>query len=140
MKIDYTNKNVIKDEINIHDSIFEGFLYKENERMLLLKLNNYCLNRIFTLQFCNILILNCEMCQFWGESPNVLDWEVSENEHLIKEIMKKQNNNKKLYKYSLVDEEMFYIETIITLTSGDTINIVCEYVEFQEEILDKCKK
>lgn len=54
--------------------------------------------------------------------------------------MKKQNNNKKLYKYSLVDEEMFYIETIITLTSGDTINIVCEYVEFQEEILDKCKK
>ena len=74
--------------------------------------------------------MNCEMCQFWGESPNVLDWEVSDNERLIKEIIKKQNNNKKLYKDSLVDEEMFYIETIITLTSGDTINIVCEYVEF----------
>ena len=27
MKIDYKNKNIINDEIYIHDSIFEGFYY-----------------------------------------------------------------------------------------------------------------
>ena len=139
MRIDHKNKKIIDKKINIHDSIFEGFSYDEGEKILLLKLKNYCLNKIFKLQFCNILVMNCEMCQFWGQSPNILNWEVSDEEKLIKDIMKKQNNNKELYRYSIVNTEEAYIETIITLTSGDTISTVCEYIEFQEEILDEYK-
>lgn len=132
MKITYFNKNIIDNKINIHDSIFRGFNYDDENKTLLLKMNNYCVNKVFTILFYNVLILNCEMCQFWGKSPNVLEWRVSKEETFIKKIIQKQNSNKELSKYSLVDQRKNYIETIITLTSGDTINIVCEYIEFEE--------
>lgn len=135
MKIDYKNKNVINDEIYIHDSIFEGFSYKEEEKKIVIELENYCLKKSFKLQFCNALIFNCEMCEFWGKSPNILDWEVSKDEPLIQKMKKKQKDNNELYWTSLVDLEKSYVESRITLTSGDTIEIVCEYIEFEEENL-----
>lgn len=133
MRIDYTNKEIIDNEIYVHDSIFEGFLYKSTEKQLLVEFKNDYLEKTFNIQFYNVLILNCEMCEFWGKSPHILNWETSDDENLIKEMKKKQNDNKELYSGSLVDTEKSYVETMIILSSGDTIKIVCEYIEFQEE-------
>ena len=133
MKIEYTNRNLIDNELNIHDAIFKGFIYDDMEKILLLELENYYLNKKYKLQFYNVLILNCEMCQFWGKSPNILDWEVCDKNSLIQNMIKKQNENKESYKCSLVDIKKSYLETIITLSSGDTITIVCEYIQFQED-------
>lgn len=134
MRIDYKNKDQIN-QIYVHDSIFEGFIYREEDKNLYINLKNYCINKIFKLLFCNVLIINCELCQFWGESPNILDWEVSENGSIIQNIKKKQKENNKLYSNSLVDLEKSYMEVKITFTSGDIIEIVCEYIEFEEDDL-----
>lgn len=55
-------------------------------------------------------------------------------------MKKKQNDNKELYSGSLVDTEKSYVETMIILSSGDTIKIVCEYIEFQEEKMVAIKR
>lgn len=65
MRIDYTNKEIIDNEIYVHDSIFEGFLYKSTEKQLLVEFKNDYLEKTFNIQFYNVLILNCEMCEFW---------------------------------------------------------------------------
>ena len=137
MTIDYTNRHLINDKINIHDSIFEGFIYREKEKLLLIELKNYSLNTTYNLNFYNVIAVNCEMCQFWGKSPNILDWQVCDNENLMQAIVNKQNSNKDLYKNSLINTKKSYLETVITLTSGDTINIVCEHIDIKRLQLHK---
>lgn len=134
MIIDYKNENLIEEK-NIHDSIFEGFMYNEETKVLLIELKNFVQHKQFKLEFVNVLVLNCELCQFWGKGPNILDWEIANPKYLTQNIIDKQSDDKMLYNNSLVDVEKNYIETIITLTSGDTIAIVCEYIEFIETIL-----
>lgn len=130
MKIDTLNKN--EELPNIHDSAFYGFSYRENDKTLLVELSNHYMNKFFKIQFHNVLVLNCEMCQFWGKSPYVFDWNIDENEILIKNIMEKQKNNESKFWCSILRTPKEYIQINITFTSGDTIDIVCEFIEFEE--------
>lgn len=75
------------------------------------------------------------MCEFWGKSFRVANWENVNDEQLIQKMKKKQKDNNELYWTSLVDLNKEYLETKFILCSGDVIEIVCEYVEFEEENL-----
>ena len=124
MRIDYKNKKIIDEEIYIHDSIFYGFLYDNDEKTLLLKLKNYCLHKTFKLKFVNVLALNCEMCQFWSYTNGILNWETVDEEQLKNKILEEEKEKFLEFKN--------YIETKFILETGDIISIVCEYVEFFE--------
>ena len=134
MRIDYSNKNKV-DDIYTHDSIFEGFYYNYEEKKIIMELENYYTKKKLKFQFCNALIFNCEMCEFWGKSFRVANWENVNDEQLIQKMKKKQKDNNDLYWTSLVDLNKEYLETKFILCSGDIIEIVCEYVEFEEENL-----
>jgi len=136
MKINYENKYIIND-IYVHDSIFEGFTYKEDEKEVLIEMRNYFLKKTFKIKFCNTIVLNCEMCQFWGRSDNILNWEIDNVQSFLKDVIKKQKENEKLYEFSLLSKGKKYIESRFIQSSGDVITIVCEYIEFQEEEFQK---
>lgn len=130
MKIDELNKN--NELPDIHNSDFYGFSYRENDKILFIELLNFSLNKSFKIQFQNVLVLNCEMCQFLGRNISINDWKLSQEDTLIKNITEKQKSNEKKYNSSLLSVQKKYIEITINLKSGDNIEIVCESIDFEE--------
>ena len=128
MKIDYTNKDIIN-EININNLIFQGFIYEEIEKLLTIKLNNFGLSKMLKIEFFNVLILNCNMCQPCKIDDEIIKFKISDREKLIKDIRKKLIENS--YSSSAFDLEKNYIELEIILKNGNKITIVCEYIEIK---------
>lgn len=66
-------------------------------------------------------------CDYWVESPFVLDWEFNDNFPLTEDLFIKTDDN--INNPRLNNKEKF-IETIISLSSGDKLIIACEYIIF----------
>lgn len=54
MRIVWDNRNKI-DEFRFHDSVFEGFHYDYEKRMIQMNCNNYFWKKMYNLRFNNVL-------------------------------------------------------------------------------------
>lgn len=135
MKLDITNGNLINSkDIDIHDWIFKeiGFNYKEKKMCVCLQ-NPQSNIKEEIIEFVNVIGFNMTSSDFWGKSPHVLDWEYVEKDEqvLINGLFEKKNFHQ--YMYSSLNDDINYIESNITLSSGDLLMVACEYILFGKD-------
>lgn len=137
MKIDIYNANVINtNNVNIHDYIFEKLEFIYSEKNIYITLSNFdSEQQSKIIVFYDVVGINMVSCDFWGRSLYVLDWEfVDGNE---KRLINKLFETKECHKYvnSTLEKPENYIETNMTLSSGDVLTIACRYIDLLE---DRC--
>lgn len=133
MIINYKNKDIIDSrQIYIHDSTFIGCNYHYLNNQISFQTKNECCNKIFAFKFFNVFSFKMKSFEPWGESPYVLDWETIKDgdDYLLNEIVKEIDDNN--YDLTRLKDYNELVSSIITLSSGDTLTIVAEYIEFEE--------
>lgn len=131
MIINVLNGEIINSkEVNIHDNILEGFCFNRIEKKLhlsILKEEKHN-NKRFSIDFLHVIGFEMTSCDFWGASPYILDFEYVEynDNTLISKLFDKKDNND--YPFCPLNDREEYIETIITLTSGDQLIIACKSI------------
>ena len=131
MKIDKINGDIINtDKINIHDYIFKELKFDySNKNIYILLLGPEPKAGSIIIIFFNVIGFNMISCDFWGKSPHVLDWEfVQDEEQLLTNKLLEEKHN---FSDSKLEGFTTYMETVMTLTSGDLLTIVCEYIDLQ---------
>lgn len=133
MKIDIYNANIINTKhVNIHDFIFEKLEFIYSEKNIYITLSTFDSEKQSTIiVFCNVVGINMVSCDFWGRSLHVLDWEFVDGNK--KWLTNNLYETKECHKYvnSTLDKPENYIETIMTLSSGDVLTIVCQYIDLK---------
>ena len=130
MLIDISNAEVINSkQINIHDDILNELTFDRNEKKLTLFFESLTEPRNFYHIICNnVLSFDITSCNFWGESPHVLDFEyVSEPEEILFLRLKDMHQS---HFDSLCNLNKKCFESIITFVSGDELRIVCEEINY----------
>lgn len=126
MKIDKSNCKIINSkEIYIHDAIFNDVVFNYQKKALYVFIQNK--NKI--IEFHNVIGFDMTSCDYWGDDPFVFDWEYNDNFHLVEDLFVKNESNFNCSRLNNKKKEDF-IETIITLSSGDKLIIACEYIIF----------
>lgn len=132
MTIYYRNKQLI-DNLNIHDSLFDGFNYNYSEHQISISCTNNYLNKIFSFKFCNVIYCKMQSCLFWGPGYNIYDiYNTKFPEEFIKQIDETKNKKPEWYSKSAVGNEIEYIAVEFAINSGDTLLIICESIDLTE--------
>lgn len=130
MKFNYKNREKLNEQY-IHDSCFKGYQYDYDTR----KINLSCIDRFhdrkIELIFYNVIFSELQSCDFWIPGLNsIYDiWYEDESvqmKQLINNIDSKESNR--------LTEGIEYIQVKMQITSGDTFFIICEEIEWKEEI------
>ena len=131
MRINAENSTVINSkDISVHDWIFENMVFNYlKKEMSIYLIEDSGQNRKHILKLYNVLGFKMTTGDFWGKSLHILDWELVEDNYILLDELFEE---KEKYEYSSIrlDEKKLYIESIITLISGDKLIIVCEYIDF----------
>lgn len=128
MKIDVSCGDKINSkDVYVHDDILEDILFKRSEKKLFISLFKQGTNKKVSIEFQNVIGFEMTNCNFWGESPYILDFEYIKNSEcvLIPKLFKQKNENAAFCK---LEDESKYIETVITFISGDKLRIACESI------------
>ena len=134
MRIDYSNKGIIDSkDIYVHDAVFTGFNYDYEKNIIEFEAIEYYYKKHFKFKFCNVLGFEMLSCDFWGRSLRILDWQSANftKSEIVPKFLKLNNDDKNIYNCSRLKDNK-YFETLFTFISGDTLTIVCEYIEFEE--------
>ncbi len=124
MRIDKSNCKIINSKKNyIHDAIFDDVVFNYQKKVLYVSIQN----KSKIIEFYNVIGFNITACDYWGEDPFVFDWEYNDNFHLVEDLFVKKESNSN---HSRLNNKEDFIETIITLSSGDKLIIACEYIIF----------
>ena len=131
MRIDKSNGDIINSEVYIHDDIFNNLLYDKKTSTLkfsLSKSNDY--ESMYEINYINVVAFEMTSCDYWGESPHILDFEYVEysNCKLLPKLYEEQKKMPYNPECKLIYKKE-YIETIVTFTSGDQMIVVCEYID-----------
>ncbi len=130
MRIDYSNKGIIDSkDIYVHDAVFTGFNYDYENNIIEFEAIEYYYKKHFKFKFCNVLGFEMLSCDFWGRSPHINVWYTSDTNDLSTKM--KDIQREKKWELRLKDTNK-WVESIISFISGDTLTIVCEYIEFEE--------
>ena len=125
MRIDYSNKEVIDSkDIYVHDAVFTGFNYDYENNIIEFEAIEYYYKKHFKFKFCNVLGFEMLSCDFWGHSPHINVWYISDTNDLSTKM--KDIQREKKWELRLEDTSK-WVESIIAFISGDTLTIVCEY-------------
>lgn len=134
MRIDKSNYKFINSkDIYIHDTILMDIVFDYNKKNLFI----ITIVPSHALRFHNVIGFEMTSCDFWQKSSRILDWEIETDNFVLIDKLFKQKEDNNEYTPRLNNKEDF-IESIITLTSGDTLRIACEYIIFDED--DETKK
>ena len=130
MRIDYSNKEVIDSkDIYVHDAVFTGFNYDYENNIIEFEVIEYYYKKHFKFKFGNVFGFEMLSCDFWGHSPHINVWYTSDTNDLSTKM--KDIQREKKWELRLKDTNK-WVESIISFISGDTLTIVCEYIEFEE--------
>lgn len=126
MRIDKSNCEIINSkEIYIHDSMFNDVVFDYQKKVLYVSILK---NKI--IEFHNVIGYYMTACDYWGEGPFVLDWELSDKFLLTEKLFMKTEDS--IGNQRLNNKEKFF-ETVIILASGDKLIIACEYIIFDNK-------
>ena len=129
-KIDYKNKEIIE-KLYVHDAYFTGFKYDYPENRIYIEAIEYYYGKKFHITFHDVIFFEMQSLDFWGKSLRILDWELcAKKNSSFAEIIE---NNKEDFKYARRKNVEDIIESVIVITSGDTLTIFCDNIDFVEE-------
>lgn len=127
MRIDYKNKFIIDADISLHDAVLEKFNYDCINNKVSIELDDSeWRSRKVSLAFSNVLYFEMLSMDLWGKSPYIYDWELVD----INENVMNLCNDKFENPGSKNIDKCF--QTAFTLSSGNKLNIICEYIDFTE--------
>lgn len=129
MKINYINKNEI-DNLYLHDSIFYGYQYNYDERIITFSCENKLLNKKFNFTFNNVIFCSMQGCLFWGGGDSIYDIYIKENEIEKEQLIKIQNSNKAYHDFSRLSKKGPFFTVELQINSGDTLTIICEDLDY----------
>lgn len=135
LKIGYENREMLIDDIYVHDSFFAGFCYNYEEKKISFSCKNNFLKKCFSFDFQNVIFLNVQSCGFWGGGNCVLWIELLENSKYMQELVARANKTNS-FEFSALDTKTRFLEIEIQINSGDAIFIICESLDFLEEDLE----
>lgn len=135
MKITYQNKNVIEENISIHDALFEGFTYNYDNKCIHLCVNEYHNGIKFNMNFVNVYGMEMFSYDAWGPGYNIMEWILVDSSE--DRFMRCLLSSSEAYSFTRLISKDKLLGTSFTLNSGDTLTIVCEYIEFSEEVLSE---
>ena len=115
-----------------HDNVFLGFCYDYDKRTVSMVCSDPNLKKQKCINFNNVIALQMQSCEFWGEENRIYDIWVDEEPVYYSELVRIQNENKEKYAFSRLDDGTSYISIEIQLISGDEIKISFETVEISE--------
>ena len=132
MRIDYKNIDMLEESgsLYVHDAIFSGFSYNYDENLISFEAENHYENSRLKFSFINVLGVKILCADFWGSSNRLHICESGKdyNYPLLNELKERdQKDGIPKERISTLDNA---VEIIFTLVSGDCIDIVCEYLEF----------
>lgn len=134
MIINYSNRQEL-DKISLHDSLFEGFCYNYEKRQVTFTCKNYHIKKVYTFEFCNVILCNMQSCCFWGKGYNLYDMWLNEKPNELKNLMETQNSKPDLHMHSYLNKGIKYISIEIMVNSGDKLIVICETINFLEKII-----
>ncbi len=130
MVISNANKSIIKTDVYVHDSVFEGMNYNYENREINMKCDNAYLKKKFFFHFYDVIYFEIQSCEFWCPGPNINDWIIPDQELKLEELQAIQKAHSSDYDCSRLTENTEYWSSYFLLSSGDTILIICKEVDF----------
>ena len=134
MRIDKSNATIINSKsIYIHDDKLSLLQFDRDKNILTMVLKQiWPIKFEYTIEFINVIGFEMTSCDFWGRSECILDFEYVEFEKqtIIPKLAKKWLSVEKDKDNAWLLENQF--ETIITFSSGDTLIISCEHIQFNK--------
>ena len=127
MLIDTVNAaNINTKNIYLHDDLFVAFRFNRDSCEAIMLCSDYKHN--YEIEFHDVIGIEMTSCDFWGPGPNIDCFSVvNQNECVL--VPKLQEEYEK---YSAPDDLPFdskrYIETVLSLCSGDRIRIASKTV------------
>ncbi len=128
------DKDFFEEEIcYLHDACFTGFSYDAEKKEIRLDMILPHLHQRFFIRFLNVQLFEMQSCAFWGPSSNVYFWglEKGENDNRFANSLFWRLYKEKPASSFQVVEGM--IESVLYLTSGDTLTVVCEGIDVEEK-------
>lgn len=132
MIINFMNRTFISKEAYIHDALFTGFSYDYENHQIKFKCKAYTGNVWFDFCFNNVFGFSMNSCELWGKGARVLDWELKNYDanSLTKRLI--DLNVDGAQDFSRLKSPEFAVESKFTFTSGDTLMISCENIDFNK--------
>lgn len=114
MIINYENKNIINDELSVHDAVFTGFNYDYKDKTINFQAREYY-GKTYYFKFLDILSFSMQADEPWSSnSPRILEWYLTDSD----DMDSLQNWNQT-------------VKSTFRLSSGDTLTISCGYIDFK---------
>ena len=135
MRFDFRNKEKV-DDLYIHDSDFEGYCYDYDERKITLSCRNLFLKKIFHFTFDNVIYCGLQSCTFWHGGNSIYAVHLEDDLPEMERLMEIQNARPELHASSRINDGTQYIPVKFIINSGDTLLIICESMECEEEKLE----
>lgn len=123
-------QQINSNDVYLHDDLFVGLNFERES----FKAAFICFNHKsgeYTVTFSDVIGLELTACEFWGAGSNIFDFEyIDPTERVL--IPKLHEEYKKYTKpgWPLIDNEN-YIETLLTLSSGDQYRVACKTVQIE---------
>ena len=131
MRIDFTNKLIIEsEEISINDFDITSFFYDQIGNKIYCVFRNDYIEKHCLITYSNVIRVEIQSCNFLGDSLKVLNWKLGEKLNNKQTIKVVESENSADYLKSQFEECDRLVETILTFYSGNTITILCEYIDF----------
>ena len=123
------------DELFSHDSEFEGYLFDSEKRIITMSwMHRHEKNKRIHLRFNHVIYSEMQSYQIWGSGLKRIYhmWHVDDSLQMKKmkefiDIDRKENYRS--------FKEVNYIQIIIKIVSGDELTIICESMDWEEEII-----
>ena len=128
MKIDKTTTAEEISRMNVVDACFSGFHYDSESHEIKFELTEEYQKKKFCFRFVNVVLFEMQSCAFWGASPHVYFWEHqhdTEDNTFVCSLFRKEESG-----FQVPDG---YLESVLSMTSGDSLTLVCESVDFTEK-------
>ena len=135
MRFDFRNKEKVND-LYIHDSTFEGYSYDYGKRQINLSCKNFFIKKFFRFTFNNVIYSGLQSCTFWGYGNRILVIYLEDDLPEMERLMEIQNARPEIHAGSCLDDGTQYISVKFEINSGDTLLIICESMECEEEKLE----
>lgn len=131
MKIDALNGSIINSkEICIHDDILNHLLFDRSKRSIRLHISTFRnTERNYTIDFVNVVGLEMTSCDFWAASPHIFQFEyISPPNQTLLPKLYRMKQKIPIDGLGNLSHGTIFIETVITLSSGDYLRIACESI------------
>ena len=132
MKIyDSDSELIISRKIHLHDYIMTQLTFDriKNEMMIHL-ISDGCTPYPKVLKFFNVVGFEMSSCDFWGSSPHIFDFEYvcHDKRSVLPSLHRLGQEYGTIDPFCKILDTLDYIETRFTFSSGDRLNIACEYI------------